>query len=90
MEDGTVGKHCDFEGCNQKEYFAFFCKDCQKSFCADHRHATCTQTEMNAAVIPSTALSAAQLEEMKRKCNLNECAGEGLSFCNGCSEYFCL
>ena len=47
MEDGTVGHHCQMEGCNQKEFFSFECKDCNKYFCADHRHVVCEFSKMN-------------------------------------------
>ena len=87
MEDGTVGKHCDFEGCNQKEYYAFHCRDCNKNFCGAHRHVTCELTQMN-PVAPVFN----DVEEVKRACGLDggECIGEGISLCTLCHKYFCL
>ena len=60
MEDGTVGRHCEFEGCNQKEYFSFQCPDCRKSFCAEHRHVSC------GAVQNPDVSNVQMVEEVKR------------------------
>ena len=87
MEDGTVGQHCDFESCNQKEYFAFRCDDCNKHFCADHRHVTCEMTKVNPAPFINT------VEEVKQPCGLADsdgCEEDGIAHCSLCNKEFCL
>ncbi|KAK4070784.1 hypothetical protein H0G86_009009 [Trichoderma simmonsii] len=37
-EDASlVGKHCQYEYCNQLDFLPFFCQSCTKTFCLDHR-----------------------------------------------------
>lgn len=44
MRDRTdaslVGKHCQYEYCNQLDFLPFFCQSCSKTFCLDHRSET--------------------------------------------------
>ena len=41
MRDKTdatlVGKHCQYEYCNQLDFLPFLCQSCGKTFCLDHR-----------------------------------------------------
>ncbi|KAL2760096.1 hypothetical protein ACRALDRAFT_2095763 [Sodiomyces alcalophilus JCM 7366] len=37
FDASLVGKHCDFEYCNQLDFLPFFCQSCRKTFCLDHR-----------------------------------------------------
>lgn len=32
-----VGKHCEYEYCNQLDFLPFLCQSCKKTFCLDHR-----------------------------------------------------
>lgn len=32
-----VGKHCEYEYCNQLDFLPFHCQSCNKTFCLDHR-----------------------------------------------------
>ncbi|KHN96688.1 zinc finger protein [Metarhizium album ARSEF 1941] len=32
-----VGKHCQYEYCNQLDFLPFLCQSCSKTFCLDHR-----------------------------------------------------
>ncbi|KAK0702037.1 hypothetical protein B0T26DRAFT_744938 [Lasiosphaeria miniovina] len=32
-----IGKHCEFEYCNQLDFLPFFCQSCRGTFCLDHR-----------------------------------------------------
>ncbi|KOS22880.1 AN1-type zinc finger protein 1 [Escovopsis weberi] len=32
-----VGKHCQYDYCNQLDFLPFFCQSCTKTFCLDHR-----------------------------------------------------
>ncbi|KAG6002706.1 hypothetical protein E4U21_002815 [Claviceps maximensis] len=37
-QDATlVGKHCQYEYCNQLDFLPFLCHSCSKTFCLDHR-----------------------------------------------------
>ncbi|KAG5932583.1 hypothetical protein E4U60_005112 [Claviceps pazoutovae] len=37
-QDATlIGKHCQFEYCNQLDFLPFLCQSCSKTFCLDHR-----------------------------------------------------
>ena len=35
MEFSNLGKHCNF--CKQLDFLPFFCNNCSKYFCKDHR-----------------------------------------------------
>jgi predicted nucleic acid binding AN1-type Zn finger protein len=35
-----IGKHCQFEYCNQLDFLPFLCQSCNKTFCLDHRTET--------------------------------------------------
>lgn len=35
-----VGKHCQYEYCNQLDFLPFFCQSCSRTFCLDHRSET--------------------------------------------------
>ncbi|KAK1972394.1 AN1-like zinc finger protein [Colletotrichum eremochloae] len=35
-----VGKHCEYDYCNQLDFLPFFCQSCKKTFCLDHRSET--------------------------------------------------
>ncbi|KAH7319858.1 hypothetical protein B0I35DRAFT_430012 [Stachybotrys elegans] len=38
VHDATlVGKHCEYDYCNQLDFLPFFCQSCSKTFCLDHR-----------------------------------------------------
>ncbi len=32
-----VGKHCEYEYCNQLDFLPFHCQSCRKTYCLDHR-----------------------------------------------------
>lgn len=37
-KDATlIGKHCEYDYCNQLDFLPFFCQSCKKTFCLDHR-----------------------------------------------------
>ncbi|KYK59086.1 zinc finger protein [Drechmeria coniospora] len=44
MRDRTdatlVGKHCQFDYCNQLDFLPFLCQSCSKTYCLDHRTET--------------------------------------------------
>ncbi|KAG6038553.1 hypothetical protein E4U41_004090 [Claviceps citrina] len=43
-QDATlVGKHCQYEYCNQLDFLPFLCQSCAKTFCLDHRTETTHQ-----------------------------------------------
>ncbi|KAI1853130.1 hypothetical protein JX265_011411 [Neoarthrinium moseri] len=35
-----IGKHCEYEYCNQLDFLPFFCQSCKHTFCLDHRSET--------------------------------------------------
>lgn len=35
-----IGKHCQYDYCNQLDFLPFFCQSCSKTFCLDHRTET--------------------------------------------------
>lgn len=35
-----IGKHCEFEYCNQLDFLPFFCQSCKHTYCGDHRSET--------------------------------------------------
>ncbi|KAK0391395.1 hypothetical protein NLU13_0895 [Sarocladium strictum] len=32
-----IGKHCEYDYCNQLDFLPFFCQSCKQTFCLDHR-----------------------------------------------------
>jgi len=38
MFDDYMGKHCQEENCNMKDYVSTYCKSCNKDFCKEHAH----------------------------------------------------
>ena len=37
MEFSDLGKHCELEGCRQRDFLPFKCEGCFKHFCMEHR-----------------------------------------------------
>ncbi|ROT42900.1 AN1-like zinc finger protein [Sodiomyces alkalinus F11] len=37
FDASLLGKHCEFDYCNQLDFLPFFCQSCRKTFCLDHR-----------------------------------------------------
>ncbi|KAK2779671.1 zinc finger protein [Colletotrichum kahawae] len=37
FDETLVGKHCEYDCCNQLDFLPFFCQSCKKTFCLDHR-----------------------------------------------------
>ncbi|KAJ0346814.1 hypothetical protein COL154_005594 [Colletotrichum chrysophilum] len=37
FDETLVGKHCEYDYCNQLDFLPFFCQSCKKTFCLDHR-----------------------------------------------------
>ncbi|KAH6685959.1 AN1-like zinc finger protein [Plectosphaerella plurivora] len=37
FDASLVGKHCEYDYCNQLDFLPFFCQSCKKTFCLDHR-----------------------------------------------------
>lgn len=35
-----IGKHCEYDYCNQLDFLPFFCQSCKGTFCLDHRSET--------------------------------------------------
>jgi len=38
MFDDKIGKHCQFNDCNKKDYLNFYCNSCDKYLCKEHYH----------------------------------------------------
>ncbi len=62
MEDQNVGHQCAEQGCNQRDYFSFFCEGCRNHFCGEHRHVACGQ---QAAIVKK--------EVARINCGFGEC-----------------
>lgn len=37
FDAALVGKHCEYDYCNQLDFLPFFCQSCKHTFCLDHR-----------------------------------------------------
>lgn len=37
VDPTLIGKHCQYEYCNQLDFLPFFCQSCKHTFCLDHR-----------------------------------------------------
>ena len=84
MEDGSVGAHCQFEGCGQKEFFPFSCSDCNKTFCGEHRHVGCAEPQQK------QQHDNVDLKKDWPKCMFTECEEVSSSGCKLCGRQFCL
>ncbi|CRK43206.1 hypothetical protein BN1723_016139, partial [Verticillium longisporum] len=40
FDETLLGKHCEYDYCNQLDFLPFFCQSCKKTFCLDHRSET--------------------------------------------------
>ena len=70
MDDAGIGKHCDQEGCHQKEYYSFTCSDCNKTFCGQHRHTVCPEKYTGAASQDPPVVTSISKEHVQ--CNADE------------------
>lgn len=92
MEFSALGKHCQFEGCNQRDFLPFECS-CKKTLCLNHKsradHGCPDQPRDNVVATPP----AVRKENKKPfKCSKKGCKGRELQavVCKGCAQNFCL
>ncbi|RFU29047.1 hypothetical protein B7463_g7291, partial [Scytalidium lignicola] len=100
-----IGKHCQFEYCNQLDFLPFRCQSCRGTFCLDHRtetghhckHAGEWATRRRLANATKPSLGAGKsMAEVEQPCASPSCKtiiGTSLStgvHCSSCNRRYCL
>ena len=97
MEFQDVGKHCELASCRRHDYLPFYCPDCQKYYCLDHRE----QVAHQCPVYLEKQKKQQDINQAKRKSKAkvikHTCGVEGCKKCNQvpiycqkCGDNFCL
>merc|ERR1711964_47025 len=87
---GDIGEHCSV--CRRQDYLPFYCEDCKKYFCREHRGHGCP----NAG--DTNVLSVAEAKTRRASISKTQCAhracsrhGSAVDFhCKACGKTFCV
>ncbi|CAL9698120.1 unnamed protein product [Knipowitschia caucasica] len=88
MAEFDIGKHCQIESCNLKDFLPFVCEFCSGVFCLEHRHRdshTCKEEPLKREI-------AASKGSTSYPCSFPECSEKELLpvICPQCQKHFCL
>ncbi|XP_026860160.2 AN1-type zinc finger protein 1 isoform X1 [Electrophorus electricus] len=88
MAEFDIGKHCNIESCNQKDFLPFVCDSCSGVFCLEHRSRDshcCPEVSVKREVSGSGASTS-------YPCTFDNCKGRELLpvICPECQKHFCL
>ena len=91
MEFDTLGKHCHYKGCNQKDYLPFQCDACHIYLCREH--AKYDDHECKEAHKKNNVLKEPRKCEKlyKNKCDVKNCKRRELIpvTCTKCKKNYC-
>lgn len=83
------GRKCQFTNCNIVDFLPFYCRECNKYYCLNHR----TYCSHNCINNPNNRQNKI-IKKKKKKyiCNFPNCNKRGiiLSLCNKCNKYYCI
>ncbi|XP_028290428.1 AN1-type zinc finger protein 1 [Gouania willdenowi] len=88
MAELDIGKHCQVESCNIKDYLPFVCDSCSGLFCLEHRSREAHSCpEVSVKREPVTSCSSTSYT-----CSVKECRGKEVLpvICPQCEKHFCL
>ena len=99
MEFEDVGRHCELPSCRRHDYLPFYCPDCQKYYCLDHREQVAHQCPvyLEKQKKEQERIKAKRKSKTKAKVKKHPCGVEGCKTCNQvpiycqkCGDNFCL
>ncbi|XP_055007120.1 repressor of RNA polymerase III transcription MAF1 homolog isoform X2 [Boleophthalmus pectinirostris] len=88
MAELEIGKHCQVESCNLKDFLPFVCEFCSGVYCLEHRSRdshTCKEE-------PARRETPASRGSTSYPCSFQDCTGKELLpvICPQCQKHFCL
>ncbi|XP_076868372.1 AN1-type zinc finger protein 1 isoform X2 [Brachyhypopomus gauderio] len=88
MAELDIGKHCNIDSCNQKDFLPFVCDSCSGVFCLEHRSRDshcCPEVSVKREVSGSGVSTS-------YPCTFENCRGRELLpvICSECQKHFCL
>lgn len=88
MAELEIGKHCQVDSCNLKDFLPFVCDSCSGVYCLEHRsreaHSCPEETVTKESKCPGGSTS--------YPCSIEDCKGKELLpvLCPQCKKHFCL
>lgn len=88
MAELDIGKHCQIDSCNQKDFLPFVCDLCSGVFCLEHR----SREAHSCSVEPVKRESQAAGGSTSYPCSFQDCRGKEVLpvVCPHCEKHFCL
>ncbi|XP_029001562.1 AN1-type zinc finger protein 1 isoform X2 [Betta splendens] len=88
MAELDIGKHCQIESCNIKDFLPFVCDSCSGVFCLSHR----SREAHSCLEDPVKRESSCSGCSTSYPCSFEECKGKELLpvICPHCEKHFCL
>nr|XP_046227034.1 AN1-type zinc finger protein 1 [Scatophagus argus] len=88
MAELDIGKHCQIDTCNQKDFLPFVCDCCSGVFCLEHR----SREAHSCPEEPVKRESHAEGGSTSYPCSFQDCKGKELLpvICSQCEKHFCL
>lgn len=89
MTELDIGKHCQVETCNLKDFLPFVCEFCSGIYCLEHRTRDSHICKENPVVKRETQASSGS---KSYPCSFQDCNGKELLpvICPHCEKHFCL
>ncbi|XP_033126057.1 AN1-type zinc finger protein 1-like isoform X1 [Anneissia japonica] len=91
MAELHIGKHCDFPNCNQLDFLPFYCDNCSRTFCKEHRSKGSHECVQNTKV-GGTVTGPSSASFSLYSCEQDDCKNKELTpvICEQCRKNFCL
>ena len=92
MEFCDVGRHCEFVSCGRHDYLPFYCPDCKKHYCLDHKDQEAHQCSDYQKNRKKEIRQRPKIKIPKYICRVKGCKTTNLVpiYCQKCGEHFCL
>ncbi|XP_017261939.1 AN1-type zinc finger protein 1 isoform X1 [Kryptolebias marmoratus] len=88
MAELDIGKHCQVDSCNLKDFLPFVCDSCSGVYCLEHR----SREGHSCATEPVKRESQTSGASSSYPCSFEDCKGKELLpvLCPQCEKHFCL
>ncbi|XP_068160371.1 AN1-type zinc finger protein 1 [Antennarius striatus] len=88
MAELDIGKHCQIDSCNQKDFLPFACDYCSGVFCLEHR----SRVAHSCPEKPVEKTTRTESGSRSYPCSFQDCKGKELLpvICTECKKHFCL
>ncbi|TKS87647.1 Zinc finger protein 1 [Collichthys lucidus] len=88
MAELDIGKHCQIDSCNQKDFLPFVCDSCSGVFCLEHR----SREAHSCSEEPVKREPRTEGGSTSYPCSFQDCKGKELLpvICPQCEKHFCL